>query len=188
MVPWGNPFLNLPAIKTMWLQKFTTLKPFKGHLPASHPLALRAQRIFWVTCIVLCSFAFGEIPPLDQFSKQSLGLPSDCSLLLLSALYYVFLSNKFRLPMDTTKVQPLPFMLPFCSTGFSILLGMEFFLLHDKLSPLKAQLNFMYSMRLLDQSLLGPSLPDLLLNWHTSPYFRLTWAGLYHSTVLEGLN
>lgn len=38
MVPRGNPFLNLPAIKTMWLQKFTTLKPFKGHLPASHPL------------------------------------------------------------------------------------------------------------------------------------------------------
>ena len=42
MVPGGNPFLNLPAIKTMWLQKFTTLKPFKGHLPASHPLTLRA--------------------------------------------------------------------------------------------------------------------------------------------------
>lgn len=36
--------------------------------------------------------------------------------------------------MAKVKVQPLPFMLSFCSDAFSILLGMEFFLLHNELA------------------------------------------------------
>lgn len=54
----------------------------------------------------------------------------------------------------------------FCSYGFPALLGIEFLLLHDERSPepVEVRLKFVYSMRVSDLSLRGPSLPDLLLN------------------------
>ena len=86
-------------------------------------------------------------------------------IVLSSSLFFAW-SKKLRLPTDPMKGQPLSLKRSFCSDGFSTLLGMEFLLLHG--SPEVPVLQDPHR-----PPFLGPSRPDLLSNWHTSPYFRL---------------